>query len=438
MHINFYRLDELTPPERRKIMRRSEVDISALLDTVRPVLDEVREHGDEALIRYTGRFDGVELTAAAIKVTPDEFARARTRLEPEVKTALETAAANIETFHAAQMPEKMWFHEVSPGIMAGEKVTPITSVGLYVPRGKGSFPSVMLMLATPAMVAGVSPVVVCTPPTPEGTVDDASLFAAEICGIEHVYKVGGSQAIAALAYGTETVPGVDKVLGPGNMYVSAAKRLLYGTLDVGTPAGPSEAIILGDETTRPETAARDLLIEAEHGPDSSALLVTHSPTLAAAARELLPRLVAELPEKRREFCTAVLSGYGGIVLTASLDASLEFINAFAPEHLEVLVDEPMALLPRIKNAGEILLGKYSPITIGNFCLGVNAILPTGGAARTVSCVTVWDFLKRTSIGYLTRDGYDRIHETARVLADYEGFPAHANAIRQRFAPGGDQ
>lgn len=431
MKINFHHLEKLTPAERQKILRRSETDISTLIETVRPILDGVRRQGDQALLEYSEKFDGVTLSASDLKVTPEEFARAEQNLEPEVKEVIETSARNIRKFHQAQMPEEMWFHDVAPGILAGEKITPITSVGLYVPRGKGCFPSVMLMLATPATIAGVPRVVVTTPPTAEGTVDDASLYAAKICGIEHIYKVGGAQAIAALAHGTETVPKVDKVLGPGNMYVSAAKRILYGVIDVGTPAGPSEAIILADETTDPKIAALDLLVEAEHGPDSAALLVTPSAELASKVQDLLPELVADLPEERRGYCTKVLSGYGGIVLCPDLESAIEFVNDFAPEHLEVLVEEPMAVLSKIKNAGEILLGKYSPITLGNFSLGVNAILPTGGFARTFSCVTVFDYLKRSSIGYVTREGYDRIKDTARIFADYEGFPSHANAITQR-------
>jgi len=274
-------------------------------------------------------------------------------------------------------------------------------------------------------------VIVCTPPTADGGVDDASLFTAQLCGVKEVYKVGGSQAIAAMAFGTQTIPKVSKVIGPGNAYVSAAKRLLYGKIDVGTPAGPSESIILCDENADAQIAAIDLLIEAEHGPDSTALLVTHSKELAEKVEKLLPDLVDNLPEERKNFCRTVFSHFGGIVLTANLEASLQFVNDFAPEHLEVLVDEPMSVLAEIKNAGEILLGPYTPITTGNFSLGVNAILPTGGFARTFSCVTVFDFLKRSSIGYMTKEGYDSIKDTARKFAEYEGFPAHANAIKLR-------
>ncbi|MCP4352140.1 MAG: histidinol dehydrogenase [Desulfobacterales bacterium] len=431
MKINFYDLKKLSEEEISKILRRSETDIENYQNIVRPVINDVRESGDKALIEYCQKFDKVTMDASALKVTEQEFAEAKANLDPSVKEVIEKSAKNIKKFHNAQMPEEMWFTQIDEGIMAGEKITPITSVGIYVPRGKGSFPSVMLMLCIPAVIARVTDIIVCTPPTPEGAVDDASLFTAELCGIKNIYKVGGSQAIAAMAFGTETVPKVSKVIGPGNIYVSAAKRLLYGRIDVGTPAGPSESIILCDENADPGTAALDLLIEAEHGPDSSALLVTHSHETAAKVKDILPELVNDLPEERKGFCQAVLSNYGGIVLTPDLEASIRFVNDFAPEHLEVLVNEPMAVMPKIKNAGEILLGPYTPITVGNFSLGVNAILPTGGFARTFSCVTVYDFLKRSSVGYMTKQGYEQIKETARKFAEYEGFPSHANAIIKR-------
>lgn len=432
MEINFHELSELSTEQMSRILRRSEIDIEEFQKAVRPIIQNVRNKGDNALIEYCQKFDNVTIKPSALKASENDFATARKNLDPSIKKVIETSAKNIKKFHHAQMPTEMWFTQIDEGIMAGERITPITSVGIYVPRGKGSFPSVMLMLCIPAEIAKVPDVIVCTPPTPEGAVDDASLFAAELCGIKNVYKVGGAQAIAAMAFGTETVPKVAKVIGPGSVYVSAAKRLLYGAIDVGTPAGPSEAIILCDENIDAETAALDLLIEAEHGPDSAALLVTHSRKLADNVKSILPKLIEDLPDKRKNFCQTVLSNYGGIVLTENLEASIQFVNDFAPEHLEVLVNEPMTVLPKIKNAGEILLGRHTPITIGNFALGVNAILPTGGFARTFSCVTVHDFLKRSSIGYVTtKQGYDSIKETAQKFAEYEGFPSHANAISKR-------
>jgi len=431
MKINRFQLDKMSKTEIAALLRRSEVDILAFQATVQPIIDDVRTRGDHALIEHTARLDGARLNLNAIKVTVPEFVAAENNLSDEIKAVIIRSAANIKKFHEAQLPQEMWFHEIEPGILAGEKITPIPSVGLYVPRGKGSFPSVMLMLCIPAVAANVPNIQVCTPPTPEGTADDASLFAAKVCGVNNVYKMGGAQAIAAFAYGTATVPAVRKILGPGNSYVSAAKRILFGQVDVGTPAGPSESIILCDHTTDPRIAALDLLIEAEHGSDSCALLVTSSASLADQVEKLLPDLISDLPVERQNFCQKVLAGYGGILIAPNDDAAIDFVNEFAPEHLEVLVAEPFAALQKLKNAGEILLGKYSPITIGNFSLGVNAILPTGGFAKTFSCVTVHDFLKRSSIGYVTQAGYASIANTAQRFAEYEGFAAHAAAIKKR-------
>ncbi|MBF0262268.1 MAG: histidinol dehydrogenase [Magnetococcales bacterium] len=413
------------------LLTRSENDIERLLPVVAPIIERVKNEGDAALIDFNAKFDKVEMHASQLKASEAEFEQAHRNLPEDVKEVIRRSAANIRSFHEAQMPDAMWFKEIQPGIMAGEKITPIPSIGLYVPRGKGAFPSVMLMLGLPAKIAGVEHIMVCTPPAPGGLVDDATLFAAELCGIKEVYKTGGAQAIAAMAYGTETVPKVVKTSGPGSSYVSAAKRLLYSKIDVGAPAGPSESIILCDENADPFVAALDLLIEAEHGPDSTAMLVTHDRKLAERVLEILPGLIADLPAQRRDFCTTVLTNYGGVVLTSSLDASIAFTNDFAPEHLEVMTEDPLFVANRIKHAGEILLGSHTPITIGNFSLGVNAILPTGGFAKTFSCVTVFDFLKRSSIGWVSRQGYADIKDTALRFAQYEGFSSHANAILKR-------
>lgn len=414
-------------------MRRAETDIRDLLPLAQEVVDRVRTVGDTGVVEYARLYDAKDFTAEMLRVSPEDFAAARAGLDPRVVAAIELAHDNIQRFHKEQMPEPMWFTEVQPGIMAGEKITAVGRVALYVPRGKGAFPSVMLMLATPAKVAGVERIIVVTPPRPDGKPDDASLVAAEICGINEVYVVGGMQAIAAVAYGTATIPKVDKVVGPGSSYVSAAKRLLYGVIDVGLPAGPSEAIILADEHADPRLVAMDLLVEAEHGPDSAALIVTHSKLVADSALEILPQYIQQLPDWRQEFVRTVLSNYGGIILTSSLEESVDFVNEYAPEHLEVMVEEPFVVLNKLKNAGEILLGKNTPIPTANYALGLNAILPTGRFARSFSSVSVWDFLKRSGIGYLSREGYESLQEAVATLADYEGFPAHAMAVRLRNA-----
>lgn len=432
--IHFYELATLDAAQRQRLLRRAEIEIDELIEYVRPLIRDVRERGDAALLEMTAKFDRVQLDPTKLRVTRAEIEEAHAQLDPEVRSALEKAIANVRAFHAKQMPLEQWFTEVAPGVVAGEQITPITSVGLYVPRGKGSFPSVMYMLAAPASIAGVPRIVVCTPPTPDGSVDAASLVAADLCGVHEIYRVGGVQAIAALAYGTQSIQRVHKITGPGNGYVTAAKRVLYGTVDVGLPAGPSESITLADDSANPELLARDLLIEQEHGPDSSALLVTASRKLAEAVLKLLPEKIAALPEPRQSFVRTGLEsehGTGGIILTTSLDEAIAFINEYAPEHLEVQTREPFALLPRLKNAGEILLGQYTPFSAGNYTVGTNAILPTGGKAHTYSSTSIYDFLKRTGIAYVKAEGYPTISQTVQTLAEFEGFPAHASAVRDR-------
>lgn len=429
--IQFWELSQLDKTTLAKIMRRAETDITSLLPMIQEIINEVRQRGDAAVVEYARRFEAANFEANMLRATPEDFTAARKEISDEVFDAIQQAHDNVQTFHQEQMPEQMWFTEVKPGIMAGERVTAVASAGLYVPRGKGAFPSVMIMLATPAKVAGVPRVIVSTPPRPDGKADAASLVAAEICGVDEVYAVGGAQAMAAMAYGTETIPKVSKITGPGSSYVTAAKRLLYGALDVGLPAGPSESIILTDETVDPRLAALDLLVEAEHGMESAAILVTHSREVAQKVLDVLPSYISELPEWRQKFVSNVLSNYGGILLTNSLEESVAFVNDYAPEHLEVLTADPFITLNKIKNAGEILLGPLTPIPTANYCLGLNAILPTGGFARSFSSVSVWDFLKRTGVGYLSREGYMRLQGITATLADYEDFPAHAMAIRKR-------
>lgn len=432
--IHFYELSTMDTAQRARLLRRAEIQIDELVERVRPIVEAVRDRGDDALIEFTGRFDRVQLGVDQLRVSRAEIEQAHSQLDSSVRAALEHAIHNIRTFHQRQLPHEQWFTQVAPGVIAGEKITPISSVGLYVPRGKGAFPSVMYMLATPASIAGVPRIVVCTPPGPQGEVDPASLVAADLCGVHEIYRVGGAQAIAALAYGTHSIARVHKITGPGSGYVAAAKRLLYGTVDVGLPAGPSEAITLADESASPELLARDLLIEAEHGPDSSSLLVTDSRSLAERVMALLPSKMAALPEWRQAFVRTVFEapeGTGGVVLAGSMREAIDFVNTYAPEHLEVQVREPFALLPELKNAGEILLGPRTPFCTANYSVGTNAVLPTGGFAHTFSCTTVYDFLKRTGIAYLAPEGYASLSETTRRLAEYEGFPAHANAVTER-------
>lgn len=427
--IQIYRWKETPEDIKKKIMARSGEDIDAFIPQAQAIIDRVKKEGDAAIVDLCKQFDGADISKTGLRVSQKEIDDSEQRLDPEVKKAIDISYKNILTFHERQMPEELWLTEIAPGLTGGEKISPIESCTLYVPRGTASYPSVLLMLGVPAKVAGVKRIAVATPPQPDGTVDDASLYAAKVIGIDEIYRFGGVQAVAAFALGTETIRPTLKIVGPSNIYASAAKKVLYGKIDVGTPAGPSESIILADSTADPEIVVTDLLIEAEHGPFSAALLVTNCESLAEAAQSLIPSKVKLLPQKQQDYITRVFSNYGGIILTETMDDAVDFCNDYAPEHLEVLTDDPFFMLGKLRNAGEIMLGKHTPISICNYALGVNAILPTGGRAKTASVVTVFDFLKRTSVSYATEEGYNSIRGSVAVFANFEGFPAHEAAAK---------
>ncbi len=429
--MNIYQLSELSEEKKNFILKRAEIDISEHMKLAKEVSDDIRVRGDEAVLAYTEKFDRVTLRRDQMKVRPEEIEAGYHRLDEKTREAIAYAAKNIHNFHEKQLPEEMWFTEVDKGLMVGEKTTPIVDVCLYVPRGKGSFPSVLLMLGIPAKVAGVKKIVVVTPPNEKGEVDDAILAAAKIIGIDEIYKVGGIQAVSAVAFGTETIPKCHKIIGPGNAYATAAKRVLANYIDAGLPAGPSECIILADEKADPEKVALDWMIEAEHGPDSAALLVTHSRELVEKAAEVVARQLTKISDKRREFVTTNFNTYGGAIITESLEQSIDFVNEYAPEHMEIMTEKPFDILPKIQNAGEILLGDYTPVTLCNFVLGPNAILPTGQFAKTYSSVSVFDFLKRSSVGYASKEGFERVRDYAYRIATVEGFDTHGLAVKER-------
>ncbi|TIO33948.1 histidinol dehydrogenase [Mesorhizobium sp.] len=428
-NVSFHDLSQVDAAGRAALMRRSETDLSGFMEKAAPIIEAVRTEGDAALVRFAREFDKADLDATRLKVSATEFDAAFGMVDEDVVAAIRFGIDNIRHFHEEQRPEAMWLKEMRPGAYAGDRFTPIRSVALYVPRGKGAFPSVTMMTAVPAVVAGVPELAIVTPPAPDGSVDAATLVAARIAGVETVYKCGGAQAVAAVAYGTETVKAALKIVGPGSPWVVAAKRLLAGVIDPGLPAGPSEAIILADDSVHGGLAALDLLIEAEHGPDSSAYLVTHSRRVAEEALAALPGHWARMTEQRVAFSTAVLTGAcGGIVLTASIEESYRFINDYAPEHLEILSTDPFAHLGHITEAAEILMGPHTPVSIGNFGLGPNAVLPTSRWARTCGPLSVTDFVKRSSIGYVTAAAYPEFARHARTLARYEGFSSHEHAV----------
>lgn len=430
MKINRYDWNSMDRAARDTLLSRSETDISEVRDAVEKIVLRVKNEGDAALRDYNHNFDGTPVSME-LRVSEEEWNEADKLISDEVKEALEYSIDNIRRFHITQKPEAMTMVEIRPGMLAGEKAIPIESAGLYVPRGRGNFPSMLYMLAVPAQVAGVDRIAVVTPPDKDGKVDPACLYAAKLCGVGEVYKVGGAHAVAALAYGTESIRPVHKLLGPGSMYVTAAKRLLYGQVDVGLPAGPSESIVIADGKADPRKVALDLLIEAEHGSDSAALLITPSEELADGCARYIEEFCSELPEPRKTFVEDVMRGYGGIILTASLEEAAELANLFATEHLQLQTEEPFETLALIRNAGEILLGEDTPFSIANYAVGPNAVLPTGGNARTWSAVSVRDFIKYSSVIYTSPGALKEISPHVEVLADYEGFTTHGDALRKR-------
>ncbi|TSE03476.1 histidinol dehydrogenase [Mesorhizobium intechi] len=437
--ISLHDLSSLDATQRASLLQRAEADLSVFVEKVRPIIQAVKDEGDAALIRFARELDKANVVEGGLQVSEAEFDVAFDKVEKDVVESIGFGIDNIRRFHEEQKPETMWLKEIRPGAYAGDRYTPIASVALYVPRGKGAFPSVTMMTSVPAVIAGVPQIAIVTPPTSDGSVDAATLVAARLAGVRTVYKCGGAHAVAAVAYGTETVKPALKIVGPGSPWVVAAKSVLSSVIDTGLPAGPSEAIIFADDSVDGGLAALDLLIEAEHGPDSSAYLVTHSRTVAEAALAALPQHWSRMTDQRVEFSRAVLTGKrGGVVLTASLEDSYRFINDYAPEHLEILSKEPFAHLGHITEAAEILMGPHTPVTLANFVLGPNAVLPTSRWARTYGPLSVADFVKRSSVGYVTSAAYPELAKHARRLARYEGFSSHENSvseIRDRYLAG---
>ncbi len=431
MAVNYWIWDKLNESDRKTILSRSEIDISEVKESVASIIEKVRIDKDKALYSFTKKFDKADISNMPLKVTEEEFSEAETLVSDKVKEALKYSISNIKKFHEIQLPEKEAPVRLAPGITAGERATPVESAGLYVPRGRGSFPSMLYMLAVPAVIAGVKRICVVTPPNTDGSVDPACLYAAKICGIREIYRVGGAQAVAALTYGTESIAPVVKITGPGSMYVTAAKRLLYGTVDVGLPAGPSESVILADSSADPYRAALDLMIEAEHGSDSSAILVTDSKELGDRTAEHIEKLLENITEPRKTFLKDVFTGYGGIIIAENMKKGAEIVNSYAPEHLQIATENPEETADLIINAGEILLGQDTPFSIANYSTGANAVLPTGGMAKTFSPVSVRDFMKFSSIVKVDSEGLENISQHVTELADYEGFVTHANALKLR-------
>jgi histidinol dehydrogenase len=429
------RLSSMTAADRRRMIARSTASIfdAELARGVGEIIDDVREHGDAAILRALERFDGVECPPDRIRVGPEELEQAQGAVGHEVARAIRQGITNIRAFNKRVLSDASWTKEIAPGIVVGEQARPISSAGLFVPSGKGSFPSVLMHVGTPAVVAGVRRIAVVVPPAAGrgGAVDPAVLVVASELGLTEVFRANGPAGIAALAFGTETIPRVRKVVGPGSPAVTAAQLQVqaYGCSTT-MLFGPSESMVIADESADPGILAADLLNEAEHGPDSAAILVTASEHLLESLSAELDRQLAALPEPRRAYAAVALSDLGGAVLVSDLDEACAFANEYAPEHLQLVTADPDALLSRLDHAGEILLGP-TPFSLANYVLGVPATLPTSGFARVSSGVTARTFVKTSSIGQVSPAALARLAPAVVALAEHEGFPAHAASIRAR-------
>ncbi|MDZ4698632.1 MAG: histidinol dehydrogenase [Rhodothermales bacterium] len=410
----------------RVILNRQASFSTEVDEVVRAILGQVRDRGDDALAAYTDQFDGVR--PASLRVSASEREAAFRALDPDFLAILTEAARNIRHFHEAQR-QQSWFREDGDGVILGQRVVPIERVGLYVPGGKAFYPSSLLMNAIPAQVAGVVDIHLVSPPGKNGRPHASVLATAHLLGLENVYAVGGAQAIAALAFGTRTIPRVDKIVGPGNAYVAAAKKQVYGPVAIDSIAGPSEIVVLADETADAEFVAADLLSQAEHDERASAILVTTSAPLARAVCDHLARLVPTL--SRRRIVEASLAEYGACVVTDTLDQAVDMVNELAPEHLEVIVHDPWALLPRIRHAGAIFLGPYSTEPVGDYFAGPNHVLPTGGTARYASALGVDDFIRKQSVIAYTRERLLTAGPSIVRFANEEELTAHALAVQVR-------
>lgn len=411
-----------------ELLYRAQIDSESVIKPVREIISDVRKNGDQSLKYYTQKFDGVSLRD--FQVSSQEIDTALERIEPPVSEALESAAQNITKFHQAQLPPE-WSINVQEGITAGQIIRPLEKVGCYIPGGRAVYPSTILMTVIPARVAGVEKVICCTPPDQNGTVKDVVLAAAHLAGAHQIYKVGGAQAIAAMAYGTETIPMVDKIVGPGNIYVTAAKKEVYGMVDIDFPAGPSEVLILADEGGNPEYIALDLLAQAEHDPEAASVLVTTSPELAEEVSQLVKQ---ELPlMKRREIIEESLAKYGHILVASSMEEAVRFTNRYAPEHLIIMTNEPEKEMKDINNAGSIFLGDLTPVAAGDYGSGTNHVLPTSFCARMYSGLSTESFLKKPTVQKITKEGLDNLEKTVVTLAEYEGLYAHAESFKRRIS-----
>lgn len=425
------RLEELGE-ERSRIIQRTKLDIEEVRESVQRIIEDVRTRGDKAVVEYTKRFDETELSPQGIAVLEAEIHDAYSKISPSLLKALQHAKKNLERFHRFQLTALGQKIEIESGVMLSRIWRPIERVGVYIPGGSYPYPSTALMTIVPAYVSGVNEIVVCSPPRYEGSIPPSILVACHLAGATKIYRTGGAQSIAAMTYGTESIPKVNKIFGPGNIYVTAAKLLVFPEVDIDLPAGPSEVLVIADEDADPILIAADLISQAEHGPAgaSSAILVTDSESLADRVRNELYQMIRESPN--RSEIEASLKNYGALLVADDLDGALEFVNEYAPEHLQIMTRKPSKVLDRITNAGTVFLGPFSPVAVGDYATGANHVLPTGGSARTQSGLSVEDFIKVMTVQELSKNGLKQLEETVTTLADAERLYAHRRAIEVRF------
>ncbi len=413
----------------KNLLKRSTTSYPEYEKTVAEIINNVKDNGDKALFEYTLKFDKFSLNADNIKVTREEIDAAYKEMDPEYVEVIKRAKANIVAFHEKQVRQS-WIDTKPDGSILGQRIIPIEKAGTYVPGGKAAYPSSVLMNILPAKVAGVSKVVMVTPPDAQGKINPGTLVAADIAGVDEIYKVGGAQAIAALAFGTESVPKVDKITGPGNIYVALAKKAVYGNVGIDSIAGPSEIIVLADETANPRYVAADLLSQAEHDQLASAILVTTDEELAKKVSDEVDGFTKVL--SRAEIIKASLDNFGYILIAKNMDEAIDTVNEIAGEHLEILTKNPFNTMTKIKNAGAIFLGEYSSEPLGDYFAGPNHILPTNGTSRFFSPLSVDDFIKKSSIICYSEEGLKKVHEDIELFAKNEGLTAHANSVHVRF------
>lgn len=411
------------------LLKRDPNNYSAYEGTVQEIVDDVRARGDEALFEYTKKFDGAELSADNIRVTQAEIQEALSQVDPGLLAVMKKSMKNIREYHEKQK-QYSWFDSKPNGTILGQKVTALSSVGVYVPGGKAAYPSSVLMNIIPAEVAGVEKIVMVTPPGKDGKVNPVTLIAAHLAGATEVYKVGGAQAIAALAFGTKSIPRVNKIVGPGNIFVALAKKAVYGHVSIDSIAGPSEILVLADETANPRYVAADLLSQAEHDELASAILVTTSMELAEKVSAEADAFVQNL--SRKAILEKSLENYGYILVADSMEDAIETANAIASEHLEIVTKNPFEVMTKIQNAGAIFMGEYSSEPLGDYFAGPNHVLPTNGTAKFFSPLGVDDFIKKSSIIYYSREALEAVHTDIESFAEAEHLTAHANSIRVRF------